>query len=40
MVRAFQRLDGDGIISSDEMDGRFGNIVQRMKRNGDGGLVR
>lgn len=40
MVRAFQRLDvdGDGIISSDEMDGRFGDIVQQMDRNGDGAL--
>lgn len=40
MVRAFQRLDtdGDGVISPAEMDARFGHIVQRMDRNGDGAL--
>ncbi len=40
MVRAFQRLDvdGDGIISADEMDNRFGSFVEKMDRNGDGAL--
>ncbi len=40
MVRAFQKLDsdGDGTISPEEMDARFGAIVKRMDRNGDGAL--
>ena len=40
MVDAFQRLDedGDGQITSGELSDRFGNIVQRMDRNGDDAL--
>lgn len=42
MVDAFQDLDadGDGAITQAEMDARFGNIVERMDRNGDGQLDR
>jgi hypothetical protein len=41
MVRAFQELDtdGDGVISPAEMDRRFGRVVERMDRNGDGALT-
>lgn len=41
MVRAFQALDtdGDGVISQAEMDRRFGQVVERMDRNGDGALT-
>lgn len=40
MVRAFQRLDadGDGVITTEEMDAQFGNIVERMDRDGSGAL--
>lgn len=40
MVDAFQDLDadGDGSISTTEMDSRFGGVVERMDRNGDGAL--
>lgn len=40
MVRAFQRLDadGDGVITAEEMDAQFGNIVERMDRDGSGAL--
>lgn len=40
MVDAFQDLDedGDGVVSPAEMDDRFGSIVERMDRNGDGAL--
>ena len=42
MVDAFQRLDadGDGVVTQAEMDNRFGNVVERMDRNGDGKLDR
>lgn len=41
MVDAFQDLDadGDGVIGTEEMDNRFGNIVERMDRDGDGSLT-
>ncbi len=41
MVDAFQDLDadGDGVISPAEMDARFGDIVERMDRDGDGALT-
>lgn len=40
MVRAFQDFDadGDGKITSAEIDAKVGNIVSRMDRNGDGSL--
>lgn len=40
MVDAFQDLDGDGDgnVTAAEMDARFGGIVERMDRNGDGAL--
>jgi len=42
MVDAFQRLDedGDGVVTQAEMDGKFGNVVERMDRNDDGKLDR
>ena len=42
MVDRFQDLDadGDGTITGAEMDARFGGIVDRMDRNGDGELSR
>lgn len=42
MVDAFQHLDedGDGMLTQAEMDIRFGNVVERMDRNGDGKLDR
>lgn len=42
MVDAFQELDqdGDGQITQAEMDSRFGGVVERMDRNGDGKLSR
>ena len=41
-VRAFQRLDpnGDASVTAAELDERFGDIVERMDRNGDGQLSR
>lgn len=41
-VRAFQRLDenGDAVISAEELDDRFGSIVERLDRNDDGVLNR
>ncbi|MEL6208243.1 MAG: EF-hand domain-containing protein [Pseudomonadota bacterium] len=41
MVDAFQDLDsdGDGVISTEEFDFRFGSIVERMDRDGDGALT-
>lgn len=40
MVDAFQRLDadGDGSVTTEELDERFGSIVERLDRNGDGAL--
>ena len=42
MIDAFQHLDddGDGLVTGAEMDDRFGGIVARMDRNGDGELSR
>lgn len=42
MVDAFQKLDadGNGLVTQEELDDRFGNIVERMDRNGDGQLDR
>ena len=42
MVRGFQRLDpdGDSAITEDELASRFGRIVERFDRNGDGVLTR
>lgn len=42
MVDAFQHLDedGDGMVTQAEMDAKFGNVVERMDRNGDGKLDR
>ncbi|MEQ6203444.1 hypothetical protein ABMC88_10350 [Sulfitobacter sp. HNIBRBA2951] len=42
MVDSFQKLDadGDGAVTQAEMDKRFGNVVERMDRNGDGQLDR
>jgi hypothetical protein len=42
MVDAFQDLDedGDGVVTQAEMDKRFGDVVERMDRNGDGKLDR
>jgi hypothetical protein len=42
MVDAFQKLDadGDGVVTQAEMDSRFGDIVERLDRNGDGKLDR
>ena len=39
-VRAFQFMDpnGDGSITKAEVDERFGRLVQRFDRNGDGAL--
>ncbi len=39
-VRAFQRLDpnGDASVTTAELEARFGGIVERMDRNGDGQL--
>lgn len=41
MVDMFQNFDedGDGTITAAEMDARFGSVVQRMDRNGDGALT-
>ncbi|WP_187429516.1 hypothetical protein ROLI_041120 [Roseobacter fucihabitans] len=41
MVDVFQDFDadGDGQISTQEMDARFGNVVQRMDRDDDGVLT-
>lgn len=41
MVRAFQDFDtdGDGKITSAEIDAKVGAIVSRMDRNGDGSLT-
>lgn len=41
-VRAFQLLDpnGDASIARAEVDERFGRVVQRFDRNGDGALSR
>ena len=41
-VRAFQRLDpnGDAQITKGELDDRFGKLVSRIDRNGDGALSR
>ena len=41
MVDAFQHMDndGDGLISQDEMDARFGSIVARMDHDEDGVLT-
>lgn len=38
MVRTFQFFDedGDAVISAEEIDERFGKVVARMDRNGDG----
>ena len=40
MVDAFQALDedGDGTVTSGELSDRFGTVVERMDRNGDGVL--
>lgn len=40
MVRAFQFMDpnGDGSVTKAEVDERFGRLVQRFDRNGDGAL--
>lgn len=40
MVRAFQFMDpdGDASITKAEVDERFGRLVQRFDRNGDGAL--
>lgn len=40
MVDAFQSFDedGDGSITSAELDERFGDVVNRLDRNGDGAL--
>ena len=42
MTRAFQRLDADasGGITAEEIDARFGGVVARMDRDGDGALSR
>lgn len=42
VVDAFQALDedGNGAIDARELDARFGSIVERMDRNGDGALDR
>lgn len=42
MVDSFQKLDadGDGAVTQAEMDKRFGSVVERMDRNGDGQLDR
>lgn len=42
MVRAFQRLDadGNGQITTEELDERFGDMVVRFDRNGDGVIDR
>ncbi len=42
MVRGFQRLDpdGDAAITEEELASRFGRIVERFDRNGDGVLTR
>jgi len=42
MVDAFQKLDadGDGVVTPAEMDIRFGDMVERLDRNGDGKLDR
>jgi len=41
MVDAFQGLDadGDGVISPAELDAKFGKVVEKMDRNGDGALT-
>lgn len=41
MVDMFQDFDadGDGVISVEEMDVRFGDVVDRMDRDGDGALT-
>lgn len=38
MVRTFQFMDtdGDAVISQEEIDERFGKVVERFDRNGDG----
>ena len=40
MVDAFQNLDddGNGSITAAELDSRFGSVVAKMDRNGDGAL--
>ncbi len=40
MVDHFQALDadGDGLVTEEELDRPFGNLVDRMDRNGDGQL--
>jgi hypothetical protein len=40
MVDAFQTFDddGDGAITSAELDARFGDVVRRLDRDGDGAL--
>lgn len=40
MVDAFQDLDadGDGAVTTTELDARFGSIVERMDQNDDGAL--
>lgn len=40
MVSAFQMLDpnGDASVTSEEMDRRFANLVERRDRDGDGAL--
>ena len=40
MVDQFQRHDddGDGVVTAEEFNERFGRIVERMDRNGDGQL--
>ncbi len=42
MVDVFQKLDadGDGAVTQAEMDSHFGDLVERMDRNGDGKLDR
>ncbi|MBJ3776069.1 EF-hand domain-containing protein [Acuticoccus mangrovi] len=42
MVRTFQMLDEDGsaVITTEELDKRFGNVVQHLDRNDDGKLDR
>ena len=42
IVRSFQRLDtdADGIVTKEEQDAPFENLVSRMDRNGDGKLSR
>lgn len=41
MVDTFQDFDadGDGVVSAEELDARFGDVVERMDRDGDGALT-